>query len=563
MSVGNSRVAIMGNYAMQFAERSLKKAAKVSGLTLDFYTADYGTADLELLNPGSGLYAFKPDFIVWHESTLVLRDHFYSTREDDRPGYAQSAVGRLRAHLERLGRELPGCKVLYPNHPAGFEDNLFGHYGHKLPASWHFQLGKANHLLNELAAETDNLILVNAWPVGRAEPLTDYAMVVNADLHYTLPYLDWLADSWLRIIRCHQGRFVKCVILDLDNTLWGGIIGDDGIEGIQVGSLGVGKAFTRLQKWLKELVGRGIILAVCSKNDEEVAKGVFLRHPEMVLRLEDISVFVANWESKADNIARIRQVLNIGYDAMVFLDDNPAERDIVRRHLPDVIVPELPDDPALYLPHLIGLNLFETAGVSRTDLDRTRQYQEEGRRQQLAQSVTNMDEFLVSLGMKARITPFREEDVERISQLTLRSNQFNLRTRRYGVPDIRRILQDPSIETFSVSLRDTFGDYGLISLVIVELSDDGEASIDTWIMSCRVLKRTVEELLMNHLVERLSARGVTRLSGEYIPSGKNRLVEDLLPRLGFQSDGENRYTLPMTDFIPLQTQIETLGKDDQ
>jgi len=256
-------------------------------------------------------------------------------------------------------------------------------------------------------------------------------------------------------------------------------------------------------------------------------------------------------------------VLNIGYDAMVFLDDNPAERDIVRRHLPDVIVPELPDDPALYLPHLIGLNLFETAGVSRTDLDRTRQYQEEGRRQQLAQSVTNMDEFLVSLGMKARITPFREEDVERISQLTLRSNQFNLRTRRYGVPDIRRILQDPSIETFSVSLRDTFGDYGLISLVIVELSDDGEASIDTWIMSCRVLKRTVEELLMNHLVERLSARGVTRLSGEYIPTGKNRLVEDLLPRLGFQSDGENRYTLPMTDFIPLQTQIETLGKDDQ
>jgi predicted enzyme involved in methoxymalonyl-ACP biosynthesis len=330
MSMGHSRVTKLGNYAMPFAERSLRRTARVSGLSMDIYLADYGTADMELLDPDSGLHAFKPDFIIWHESTLALSDQFYATREDDRPGYAQSAVARTSDHQERLARELPGCKVLYPNHPSGFEDNLFGHYGHKHPASWHFQLGKANHLLSELAAEADNLVLVNAWPVGRTEALTDYTMVVNADLHFTLPYLDWMADNWVRIIRCQQGRFVKCVILDLDNTLWGGIIGDDGIEGIQVGSLGIGKAF-----------------------------------------------------------------------------------------------------------------------------------------------------------------------------------------------------------------------------------------IDTRIMSCHVLKRTVEELLMNHLVERLRIRGVTRIYGQYIPTGKNRLVEDLLPRLGFQSEGGNRHTLIMTDFIPLQTKIKTLGQDDQ
>jgi len=555
MSKANGKLGILGNYAMQFVEKSLRKAAKSEGVPVETYTADYDTIDMELLDTQSGLYTFQPGFILWHESTLSLRDLFYAGGEEGRDGFADRYIDRLRAHLTRLAAELPACKVVFPNHAVTFEDNVFGNYGNRLPVSWQYQVGKINHLLNDLAAGCENLILIHSRPEGRFESVTDYPLVVNADLHYSLPYLDWLAESTLRIVRTQQGSFMKCVILDLDNTLWGGIIGDDGIEGIQIGALGIGKAFTRFQKWLKELGRRGIILAVCSKNDEEVAKDVFLRHEEMVLRLEDISVFVANWESKADNIARIQQILNIGFDSMVFLDDNPAEREIVRRHLPKVVVPELPEDPALYLPHLISLNLFETASHSKTDADRTRQYQEESRRQQLAQAVTNMDEFLESLQMKARVSSFEEQDVERISQLTLRSNQFNLRTVRYGVPEIRRIMQDPSYETFSVQLSDKFGHYGLISLVIVKILDDGQAAIDTWIMSCRVLKRTVEPLLLNHVVERLRDRGVSSLKGEYLPTEKNRLVKDLLPRLGFTGTGSDAYAIETAGYIDLPTKI--------
>ncbi len=563
MSNDNAKVALLGNYAMQFLERSVRKTARSQGMPVEWYAADYDTADMELLDLQSGLFDFQPSFILWHESTLALRDLFYAEGEGDREGFADRYIERLRGHLSRLGDRLPACKVLFPNHAATFEDNVFGHYGNRLPVSWHYQVGKVNHLLNELASECENLILIHARPEGRFDSVTDYSLVVNADLHYSLPYLDWLAETALRIIRTQQGHFLKCVILDLDNTLWGGIIGDDGLEGIQIGALGIGKAFTRLQKWLKELSRRGIILAVCSKNDEEIAKEAFLKHDEMVLRLDDISVFVANWESKADNIARIRQILNIGYDSMVFLDDNPAEREIVRQHLPLVVVPELPEDPALYLPHLVSLNLFETASHSKSDADRTRQYQEESKRQLLAQAVTNMDDFLESLQMKGRVSTFEEQDVERISQLTLRSNQFNLRTVRYGVPEIRRIMQDPSYETFSVHLSDRFGNYGLISLAIAQIRDDGQAVIDTWIMSCRVLKRTVEQMLLNHVVKRLRGRGVKRLTGEYLATEKNRLVKDLLPNLGFSRTGPDAYALDFDDNSILPTKINSGEQDDQ
>lgn len=557
------RVAILGNYAMQFMERCVQMTARRYRLSVESYVAEYGTTDMELLDPGAGLYTFQPSFVLWHESTLGLRDQFYALGNSERAFFAQAYVERCRGHLDRIARFLPSCKVIIPVHAVHLTDNIFGHFGNKLTISWQYQSTKLNYLLHELATVIDNLILVNGRPEEMLESLTDFPMTVNADLHYSLSYLDWVSDASISIIRSQQGKFHKCVILDLDNTLWGGIIGDDGIEGIQVGSLGIGKAFTRFQRWLKELVNRGIILAVCSKNDEDIAKMAFLHHPEMVLRLEDISVFMANWDSKADNIARIQQVLNIGFDAMVFLDDNPAERDIVRKHLPDVTVPELPEDPALYLPFIIAANLFETPSYSGTDHERTRQYQEESKRQQLAQSVTNMDDFLESLQMVAKISCFRQQEVERISQLTLRSNQFNLRTVRYSVAEVKQLIQDEGYETFSVELKDTYGNYGLISLVIIQLLGNGEASIDTWIMSCRVLKRTVEELLLNQVVERLRSRGISTLHGEYLPTAKNKLVKDLLPKLGFQASGENHYRLDISTHRFLQSKISIHGEDDQ
>lgn len=555
--IDSMKIAILGNYATQFLGRSITRRAKTWGTPFEVFEVDYNTVDLELLDEDSRIYGFAPDYVIWHESTLSLRDQFYNTAASHRGGFAEAYVDRVSRYAGKLAERLPGAKVLFPNHALAFDDNVYGNYALKVPESWTFQVTGLNHRLNELAVRQRNLYILNSRPADSMGDVTDWTQVVNADLHYTPAYLDWLAGSVEAVIASFRGRFRKCIVLDLDNTLWGGIIGDDGMEGIQIGALGIGKAFTHFQKWLRELGRRGIILAVCSKNNDETAREPFQRHPEMVLRLEDFAVFVANWESKADNIARIREILNIGYDSMVFIDDNPAEREIVRRHLPDVCVPEMPEDPACYLPFLVAGNYFETTSHSSNDAERTRQYQEEFRRQELSRSVTDMDEFLRSLAMRATLTSFQEEDVERIAQLTQRSNQFNLRTVRYTAADIRRMLGDPLCHTFSVQLSDAFGNYGLISTVVVRQQGD-RAEIDTWIMSCRVLKRTVEALLMNELVGRLRVAGIRELRGQYLPTAKNMLVERLLPSLGMEPDGENRYRLDLSRYNTLKTHIEKI-----
>jgi FkbH-like protein len=403
---------------------------------------------------------------------------------------------------------------------------VYGTLSYKIEEALGYQLRAFNNGLTELLRKAGFFMLIDSTRILlQTQAKRNYALAISADLQFSLAFLQQLSNEVFQLVKVFQLGAVKCVILDLDNTLWGGIIGDDGIENIQIGNLGTGKAYSKFQKWLKQLKERGIILAVCSKNSEDVAKEPFLRHTDMELRLEDIAVFVANWENKADNIRYIQSVLNIGYDSMVFLDDNPAERKIVKDNLPDVIVPDLPEDPAYYLPYLKDLNLFETTAVSENDKDRTKQYQEEAKRVELSSKITNINEYLQSLEMEADIAPFKKEDYSRIAQLTQRSNQFNLRTIRYSDADIERIANDENFITCAVKLKDRFGDYGLISVVILEKKEDHVLFIDTWLMSCRVLKRGVEQMLLNYLIDLSVRYNIEKLEGEYLPTAKNKLVE--------------------------------------
>ena len=331
---------------------------------------------------------------------------------------------------------------------------------------------------------------------------------------------------------------------------------DDGLENIQIGELGLGQAFSRLQQWLKELKRRGIILAVCSKNEEDAAKEPFLKHPEMVLRLEDISMFVANWEDKAGNIRRIQQTLNIGMDSIVFLDDNPFERNAVKSLIPDITVPELPEDPSEYLSYLQQLNLFETASYSKADADRTKQYQEEIARTTLQSVFASYDEYLESLEMKAVAKPFDAFHFPRIAQLTQRSNQFNLRTIRYTEAEIEQLAEDEDHLTLYFTLKDKFGDYGLISVVVMDKLTDTELFISEWLMSCRVLKRGMEEYILDTIIRTAEREGYRTVTGEYIPTPKNAMVEKLYERLGLQAVGENRYKAEVENYKYHTTYIE-------
>ena len=304
---------------------------------------------------------------------------------------------------------------------------------------------------------------------------------------------------------------------------------------------------------------RGIILCVASKNEEKTAKEPFLSHPEMVLHLEDIAVFKANWQTKVENIRAIREILNIGFDAMVFLDDNPFEREMVRQGIPGITVPELPEDPACYVDFLSGLNLFETASASGEDLDRTRQYQEEAARVSFSGTFEDEAAYLASLGMEAEVSGFTAFNTPRVAQLTQRSNQFNLRTVRYTADEIATAGADPGRICLALSLKDRFGSSGLVVVVMLRREDAGTCFIETWLMSCRVLKRGMEEFTLNTMVEAARSAGFRRIVGEYIPTAKNAMVRELLPKLGFRplpGTSPARYELDIADFRPLDVFIK-------
>jgi FkbH-like protein len=519
------KIAVYGNYAIQFLVKALKQAFKETAIEAEIYEAEYDQTELDFFDASSELYRFSPDYILIHESVENIKDRFYGLDNGQKKLFAKNAIERLEQMGILIHERLPKTKIIYPTWEPE-DDMVYGTLSYKIEEALGYQLRAFNNGLTELLRKAGFFMLIDSTRILlQTQAKRNYALAISADLQFSLAFLQQLSNEVFQLVKVFQLGAVKCVILDLDNTLWGGIIGDDGIENIQIGNLGTGKAYSKFQKWLKQLKERGIILAVCSKNSEDVAKEPFLRHTDMELRLEDIAVFVANWENKADNIRYIQSVLNIGYDSMVFLDDNPAERKIVKDNLPDVIVPDLPEDPAYYLPYLKDLNLFETTAVSENDKDRTKQYQEEAKRVELSSKITNINEYLQSLEMEADIAPFKKEDYSRIAQLTQRSNQFNLRTIRYSDADIERIANDENFITCAVKLKDRFGDYGLISVVVLEKKEDHVLFIDTWLMSCRVLKRGVEQMLLNYLID-LSVRcNIEKLEGEYLPTAKNKLVE--------------------------------------
>jgi FkbH-like protein len=530
------RVALLSDSASQFIVQALRGYGIENGINYDVYEADYNQIDLQVFDPGSELYEHKPDYVIILRSTERLLKTFY------KKGNKESFADQQKEYMDSLYQQITTqlkARVICNTFPE-INDGVFGNFGTKTKSSFVYQLKKLNSALMDLGAERKNFFLVDLSALAARkgyENFFDPKMYINADMVYSIDVLPLIARQFHDVMQAINGSFKKCIILDLDNTTWGGIIGDDGVEGIQIGDLGMGKAFTELQLWVKQLRHRGIIVAVCSKNTEEIAKEPFLQHPEMVLKMEDIAVFVANWENKVDNILYIQQVLNIGFDSMVFLDDNPFEREMVKKAIPDITIPDLPEDPSEYLLYLRTLNLFETASFTEEDEQRTRQYQEEAKRNILQKSFANEDEFLQSLGMQCETKAFDAFTVPRIAQLSQRSNQFNLRTVRYTEEEIRNIAQSEDHYTISFSLNDVYGDYGLIAFVILQKKDDKTLFIDSWIMSCRVLKRGMESYTLNAIAEIAKAHGFTKIVGEYIPTKKNGIVKDHYEKLGFSTAG--------------------------
>lgn len=390
----------MGDTATQFLNQALRGTGFDAGFDLQIWEADFNQIERQVFDPASELYEFNPAIIIIFQSTHKLVNKYNKLKPEFYSSLAQKQLELINKLCSAINNTLH-VKIIYYNYPE-IDDSVFGNYANKVEQAFLFQLRKLNYQLMAYASQNANFYLCDLSSiqnqVGKAV-MFQPSVYVNTEMVLSIEVLPLVADRTLDLIGAFHGRLKKCLILDLDNTIWGGIIGDDGIENIQLGSLGIGKAFTEFQYWAKKLKNRGVVLAVCSKNTDSVAREPFENHPDMVLHLDDIAAFVANWENKADNIRRIQSVLNIGFDSMVFLDDNPFERNLVRENLPELTVPELPEDPADYLEYLYTLNLFETISFSNEDAERTKLYQVEAERATLSKNYTNEDDFLKGLNM--------------------------------------------------------------------------------------------------------------------------------------------------------------------
>lgn len=535
------RLALCGDTATQLLATALRGALALRNIGGELLEADYNQVERQLLAADSELHQANVEIAIVWEAV----ERWWQTNES-----VEARIERVKAYATAF----PG-KLIYLN-CVPFTDGTFGSYAAS-DESFAVRVRRFNAALDGLTAQVPNLFVADLASIvgsfGR-QTAFDGPLYATADMVLTLETQSRLAEQLADLIAALKGKLRKAVILDLDNTLWGGILGEDGLEGIQLGDHGLGKAHANLQRWLLRLKRRGILLAVCSKNDEALAKEPFVRHPEMSLHLDDIACFVANWQTKADNIAHIQKILNLGFDSFVFLDDNPAERAVVRQAHPEVCVPELPEDPARWIDFLASENLFETTSYSAEDRARTAQYRTEAQRTAWKATFTNEAEFLRSLKMVATCSPLDAFSIPRAAQLTQRSNQFNLRTRRYTEAELLALAQNPEAVALGFTLSDRFGDHGLVS-VIIGIKQGHTLFIDTWLMSCRVLKRGLEAFALNHFAHHARALGCTELLGEYIPTPKNGMVANLYPALGFAQTSGNRFTLSLEHFIPKDTPI--------
>jgi len=541
------KIVLICDSTSQLLAIGLKKCSLEKGLNLDIVEFPYIKIEQGIENILTDVFNYSPDYIIINCSTQKILNQYYNVELSNRSNFSENWLISFQSIISLINNNYKGQIII--NNLMEIDDNVFGNFANKIKQSFKYQIRDINLRLMGLSQNISNLHIADhlslQYQFGNKvinQPKFHYSY----DIAYNIDFIPTISNSFLNIITVMNGHFKKCLILDLDNTLWGGIIGDVGIENIEIGSLGIGKAYSDIQRWALELKQRGIILAICSKNEEEIAKKPFLNHPEMILKLDDISIFIANRINKADNIQSIKETLNISYDSMVFIDDNEHERNIVSECHPDITIPNLPSDPSNYLDHLRSLNLFETVSTTEIDNSRHEQYQKEYQRVKEKLVFKNKTEYLKNLGLTAKINELNDFNIPRASQLTLRSNQFNLRTIRYSIDDLKNITRDSKYINFTIELSDKFGNYGLICIVILEKKNNG-LFIDSWVLSCRAFDRQVELLTMNYIVKIAKANNFKNIRGQYIPTSKNKMVKNIFKNSGFTSKNE-QWELNLNDY---------------
>ena len=539
------RLAVLSNSTIDMIVPALVTSAARHGIALEVIQPSYDQVAQEALTPDSTVNRAKPDGVLIALDYRALPLKLVPGDAEASAAMVDGAIGYLHALRDGIRANSTAVCIFQSFAPPA--EALFGSLDRVLSGTLRHVLDSINLALASSIAGTGD-VLLDVAALAETVGLADWHNPQLWNLGkfaFSDELIPLYADHVARIVGALRGKSRKALILDLDNTVWGGVIGDDGLEGIELAQGDArGEAHLAVQRIALDLRQRGIVLAVSSKNTDEVAREPFLKHPEMLLKLEHIAVFQANWSDKATNIQSIAEDLSLGLDAMVFLDDNPVERGLVRSLLPQVAVPELPEEPAFYARTLAAAGYFEAVAFAGEDLKRAGFYQDNARRATLQKQAGGVDAYLASLDMTITFQPFDATGRARIVQLINKSNQYNLTTRRYTEPEVVEAENAPDVFTLQVRLADIFGDNGMISVVICRPTPpkEGEPAtweIDTWLMSCRVLGRRVEQMVLRELREHAHRAGIERLAGTYLPTDRNALVVDHYAKLGFTKIGED------------------------
>ena len=556
------KVAILGSFTLNGLAETLHVKCANDQIGCLTYVSGYNQYNQDILNHESKLYSFSPDITFLILDTRTILGNFfyspYSLTVSERKEFVgkklNDIVNLINKYKERSDSKLVITNFNVPaNSPYGILENKI-EYGLK------DMIKDLNHRLSDTFTNDASVYVYDfdgfVSKFGENN-IFDYRQYFIGDIQISLDYIPHLANELMGYIIAILGLSKKCIVLDLDNTLWGGVIGEDGFDGIKLGPTAPGNAYVEFQKCLLSLSQRGIILAINSKNNLDDALQVIKNHPYMVLREENFACIKINWDHKVTNMKAIADELNIGLDSMVFIDDDPTLREFIQLSLPQILTIPFPNDPSQLVNSIMNLNCFNTLNVTEEDLKRGEMYVQQRKRKELEETVSNIGDFLRQLNIRVTIKKADKFTIPRISQLTLKTNQFNLTTRRYNEEDITKFSQDPNMIVECAQIEDKFGDNGITCVYIIKKDNNSQWTIDSFLMSCRIMGREIENGIMAYILQRAKSKGVAKILGEFIPTKKNKPSEDFLQNCGFKKhDGLFVYSLDNVIEIPPHLNIK-------
>ena len=563
------RVAFLASFSINGFEETMRVKCFQKGIECITYVADYNQHNQEILNQNSELYKFKPDvtFLIL-DVRHILGDHFFSwhnTPHDEKLKFVETKINEIKKLCNTFEKNSDSKLIV-----TSLQIPSYSSYGINEPR----EIRGIKEIIHEINNEmfktfsklnSNSKIFIydfNEFVMKFGEKnIFNYKQFFSGDLKISTEYIPKFVNELMGYIYAISGTTKKCIVLDLDNTLWGGIIGEEGFDNIKLGDNPIGRSYVEFQKRLLALNQRGIILAINSKNNFNDAIEVIQKHPNMILRESNFACVKINWDDKVLNLKKISEELNIGLDSIVFFDDDPINQEYVRESLPDVLVVDLPKDSSQYSQIVTEMKEFDVLKITEEDTRRSDMYLGQKRRKALENEVGNFNEFLKQMNIQVHIQKANSFSIPRISQLTLKTNQFNLTTKRYQEEEISSLslASDKIIEC--VEVVDKFGDNGITGVYIVDKNSDEEWIIDTFLLSCRIMGRGVEETMLSQIIQKAKATGVKRIKGKFIPTTKNKPAENFYKSYEFKKIGEY-WVFDMEQNIEVPTHIKLRRYDD-